>query len=321
MVSPGEYTLSRFFASIFLHGRCAAGLVPLVLLALLGGCATSGAVNPRDPFEATNRVVFDVNDGFDKAVLKPVAQAYRAVLPQPVRTGVRNFFGNLQDPWHGINNLLQGKVEDGLTDWFRFATNSTIGLGGVMDVASTMRMTKHNEDFGQTLGRLGLRERPLPRVAAVRSEHSSRWPRPHRGCLWIRGILASQTDRSTAPGGVAQLAVRPGPRQLSRRRPGSPKASSRRRRSTGIRLCATRICSVAETCSTTAIRRPSRVETRRGTPRPERAWKPSRPAGSLRTGTYNKRAQGAMAVSSAVRGPLRIQREWCSRSCRQTMRR
>jgi phospholipid-binding lipoprotein MlaA len=160
MVSPGEYTLSGFFASIFSRGRCAAGLVPLVLLALLGGCATSGAVNPRDPFEATNRVVFDVNDGFDKAVLKPVAQAYRAVLPQPVRTGVRNFFGNLQDPWHGINNLLQGKVEDGLTDWFRFATNSTIGLGGVMDVASTMRMTKHNEDFGQTLGVWGFESGP-----------------------------------------------------------------------------------------------------------------------------------------------------------------
>jgi phospholipid-binding lipoprotein MlaA len=160
MALPGEFTLSRFFASMFSRGRCVAALAPLVLLALLGGCATSGAVNPRDPFEASNRVMFDVNDGFDKVVLKPVAQAYRAVLPQPVRTGVRNFFGNLQDPWHGINNLLQGKVEDGLTDWFRFATNSTIGLGGVMDVASTMRMTKHNEDFGQTLGVWGFESGP-----------------------------------------------------------------------------------------------------------------------------------------------------------------
>lgn len=160
MVSPGNFTLSGLFAAGLARGRGAAVLAPLVLLALLGGCATSGAVNPRDPFEATNRVVFDVNDGFDKVVLKPVAQAYRAVLPQPVRTGVRNFFGNLQDPWHGINNLLQGKVEDGLTDWFRFATNSTIGLGGIMDVASGMRMTKHNEDFGQTLGVWGFESGP-----------------------------------------------------------------------------------------------------------------------------------------------------------------
>ncbi len=133
-----------------------AALVPLVLLALLGGCATSGPVNPRDPFEASNRVVFEINDGMDKALLKPVAEVYRAMLPQPVRTGVRNFFANLQDPWHGVNNLLQGKIEDGLTDWFRFATNSVIGLAGVIDVASSMRMTKHNEDFGQTLGVWGV---------------------------------------------------------------------------------------------------------------------------------------------------------------------
>jgi len=136
--------------------RCATALVPLVLLALLGGCATSGAVNPRDPLEPANRAVFEFNDGADKLVFKPVAQVYRAVLPQPVRTGVRNFFANLQDPWIGINNLLQGKIEAGLTDWFRFATNSTMGVVGIVDVASSMRMTKHNEDFGQTLGRWGV---------------------------------------------------------------------------------------------------------------------------------------------------------------------
>jgi phospholipid-binding lipoprotein MlaA len=140
--------------------RCAAALGLLALLALLGGCATSGPVNPRDPFEATNRAVFEFNDGVDKAFIKPVAQAYRAVLPQPVRSGVRNFFANLQDPWIGVNNLLQGKVEEGLTDWFRFATNSTMGLGGVMDVATTMRMNKHNEDFGQTLGVWGFQPGP-----------------------------------------------------------------------------------------------------------------------------------------------------------------
>jgi phospholipid-binding lipoprotein MlaA len=141
-------------------GRGATALALLALLAVLGGCATSAPVNPRDPFESTNRAVFEFNDGVDKAFVKPVAQAYRAVLPQPVRSGVRNFFANLQDPWIGVNNLLQGKVEEGLSDWFRFATNSTIGLGGVMDVATGMRMSKHNEDFGQTLGVWGFQSGP-----------------------------------------------------------------------------------------------------------------------------------------------------------------
>lgn len=150
MVSMADSGLST------LSGRWVAALAALGLLALLGGCAASGPVNPRDPLEATNRAVFEFNDGLDRAVIKPVAQAYRAALPQPVRTGVRNFFGNLRDPWIGVNNLLQGKVEDGLTDWFRFATNSTIGFAGVIDVASDMRMTKHNEDFGQTLGVWGV---------------------------------------------------------------------------------------------------------------------------------------------------------------------
>ncbi len=157
MASPGDITLSATLSACrLLRLRGALTLAPLALAVLLGGCATSGPVNPRDPLEASNRVVFEFNDGLDRAVIKPVAQAYRAVLPQPVRTGVRNFFGNLQDPWIGVNNLLQGKVEAGLTDWFRFATNSTMGFAGVIDVASSMRMTKHNEDFGQTLGVWGV---------------------------------------------------------------------------------------------------------------------------------------------------------------------
>jgi phospholipid-binding lipoprotein MlaA len=128
--------------------------------AALGGCATSGAFDPRDPFEPANRVVFEFNDGVDKAVIKPVAQAYRAVLPQPVRDGVRNFYGNLWDPWIGVNNLLQGKVEWAISDLFRFAVNTTFGLGGINDVATDMRLDKHNEDFGQTLGRWGIETGP-----------------------------------------------------------------------------------------------------------------------------------------------------------------
>ncbi|MCC6611479.1 MAG: VacJ family lipoprotein [Burkholderiales bacterium] len=128
--------------------------------AALGGCATPALVDPRDPFEPANRAVFEFNEGLDRTVIKPVAQVYRAVLPQPVRTGVRNFYGNLWDPWIGVNNLLQGKVEWAMSDMFRFAVNTTFGLGGINDVATDMRLEKHNEDFGQTLGRWGIEPGP-----------------------------------------------------------------------------------------------------------------------------------------------------------------
>jgi phospholipid-binding lipoprotein MlaA len=125
------------------------------LVTALGGCATS-ANNPADPLEPLNRKVFAFNDTVDKAVLKPVAQGYRAVVPPLARTGVTNFFSNLEDPWISANNLFQGKVESALGDFLRFVFNSTIGLLGVLDVASEMGLEKHNEDFGQTLGRWGL---------------------------------------------------------------------------------------------------------------------------------------------------------------------
>ncbi|MBX6393582.1 MAG: VacJ family lipoprotein [Burkholderiales bacterium] len=125
-------------------------------IALLGGCATTGAADPRDPIEPVNRAVFEFNDTVDRAVLKPVARGYKAVLPEPVRTGISNFFSNLRDPWIGLNQLLQGKVEEGVTDFMRFVVNTTFGLAGIFDVASEGGMEKHDEDFGQTLGVWGL---------------------------------------------------------------------------------------------------------------------------------------------------------------------
>lgn len=129
-------------------------IAALGLVLGLSGCASTG--DPRDPIEPVNRAVYTFNDGVDRAVMKPVAQGYRAVLPSPVRTGVSNFFANLRDPWTAINQLLQGKVEAGLTDFMRFITNSTFGVAGLFDVASEAGMAKHNEDFGQTLGVWGL---------------------------------------------------------------------------------------------------------------------------------------------------------------------
>jgi phospholipid-binding lipoprotein MlaA len=118
----------------------------------LGGCATT---NPKDPFEPFNRAMFSFNDAVDQAAVKPAAQAY-SHLPSFVQTGVGNFFGNLGDVWTAVNDLLQGKVADGVTDIMRVAVNTTFGLGGLIDIGSEAGMTKHKEDFGQTLGKWGV---------------------------------------------------------------------------------------------------------------------------------------------------------------------
>jgi phospholipid-binding lipoprotein MlaA len=122
----------------------------------LAGCATMRAPDERDPWEPVNRATFEVNETLDRALLKPVAEGYRFVLPSEVRTGVRNFFANLNDPWIAVNQLLQGKVEEALSDVWRFIVNSTFGIGGIFDIASDMQMPKHNEDFGQTMAVWGL---------------------------------------------------------------------------------------------------------------------------------------------------------------------
>lgn len=131
------------------------GLLLLGALTALGGCATTGG-NPGDPLESYNRAMFKFNDGVDKAIIKPVASGYKAVLPEFARTGVSNFFSNLGDIWIGINNVLQGKIGAGASDFGRFAINTTAGIFGLFDVASNAGLEKHNEDFGQTLGRWGI---------------------------------------------------------------------------------------------------------------------------------------------------------------------
>jgi phospholipid-binding lipoprotein MlaA len=141
---------------IIIRRLAAAALAALAL----SGCATQRAPSPLDPFEPVNRAVFEFNDSADRFVFKPVAEGYRAVLPDVVRTGVRNFFSNLRDPWIALNQLMQGKVELALSDSWRFIVNSTFGLGGLMDVATDMRLPKHNEDFGQTLGVWGVETGP-----------------------------------------------------------------------------------------------------------------------------------------------------------------
>ncbi len=132
-------------------------ILSVCILLVLSGCASTQYVeNERDPWQGFNRAMYGFNDGLDRAVLKPAAQGYKAVAPDFVETGVRNFFENLDDISVAANNLLQGKVSNSASDIGRFVVNSTLGVLGLFDVASSMGLTKHDEDFGQTLGAWGM---------------------------------------------------------------------------------------------------------------------------------------------------------------------
>jgi phospholipid-binding lipoprotein MlaA len=125
---------------------------------LLGGCATTN--NPRDPFDKLTRARSPFHEGAARNALKPVATAYKEVTPSFVQTGVNNFFGNLSDLWSSLNNFAQLKGQDGMNDFTRFAVNSTLGLAGVLDIATPAGLRKHNEDLGQTLGYWGVPSGP-----------------------------------------------------------------------------------------------------------------------------------------------------------------
>lgn len=112
--------------------------------------------NPRDPWEPFNRKVTAFNDGLDDAVVRPVATAYQHVLPQMVRTGVTNFFGNISDVWSVVNNVLQLKPRESAEMAVRVGVNTVFGLAGLIDVATEMKIERHREDFGQTLGYWGV---------------------------------------------------------------------------------------------------------------------------------------------------------------------
>jgi len=122
------------------------------VLALLGACASGPTAHPSDPLEPLNRSVDRFNTAIDEAALKPLATAYQKHTPDPVRTGVRNFFGNLGDLWSVVNNLLQFKPKQALETSGRVAVNTVFGLFGVIDVASDMNLERNMEDLGQTLG-------------------------------------------------------------------------------------------------------------------------------------------------------------------------
>lgn len=174
--------------------RSAPALGAVAAAMLCTGCATT---TPGDPLEPVNRKVFAFNDGLDRAVLKPTATAYRKVVPAPVQTGVSNFFANLQAPWSSANLLLQGRARDSASAAARFGVNSTVGVLGLVDVASGWGLpARGSEDFGLTLGTWGLGTGPYMVL-------------PLLGPSNLRDALAMPVDSLGNPeGSIQDVAVR-----------------------------------------------------------------------------------------------------------------
>ena len=118
------------------------------------------ATQSSDPLEGMNRKVHSFNNLLDSVAFKPLAKGYKAVTPDIVEVGVKNFFANIGDIGTFVNNVLQFKIEDAAVDLARIGFNSTVGLAGLLDVASGMGLEKHSEDFGQTLGVWGVSAGP-----------------------------------------------------------------------------------------------------------------------------------------------------------------
>lgn len=148
-----------------MHGlmRPAKPVLVMVLALFLSACAHTGGGSEQadvDPWEPFNRSMFKFNENVDKAVVKPVAQGYRKVVPGGMRKGVGNVFRNLAEPTTVVNDVLQGKFGQAVHDSFRFVVNSTFGLLGWFDLATPLGLERHEEDFGQTFSKWGVGRGP-----------------------------------------------------------------------------------------------------------------------------------------------------------------
>ncbi|PZP54501.1 MAG: vacJ like lipofamily protein, partial [Micavibrio aeruginosavorus] len=136
------------------------GAVAVTAILGLSACASGPDGEIKDPLEGVNRGIFKFNDAVDTAVIRPVAKGYRTAVPQPARTGVRNFLQNLKTPQNLANDLLQGDIDGAGKTTTRFAANTLFGLGGIFDVAGKEGVAYQDEDFGQTLGVWGVGNSP-----------------------------------------------------------------------------------------------------------------------------------------------------------------
>lgn len=125
----------------------------LALALSLAACATT---QNRDPLEPMNRKIFGFNEAVDQVFIKPVAAGYAAAVPSFVQTGFGNVINNLKDVWSAVNLFLQGRPGEGVQEVMRVSVNSTLGFGGILDIATPMQLERHSEDLGQTLGVWGV---------------------------------------------------------------------------------------------------------------------------------------------------------------------
>ncbi len=146
--------------------RCLVVMLMLLGMSQLSACATtdtSDAESPYveyDPLEPLNRKIHGFNTVVDKAALRPLARGYRKVVPSPVRRGISNFFSNLTTPRSSLNNFLQGKPKRGFSELGRFIFNTTLGLGGFIDVAGAGGLERYDENFAETLSVWGVPDGP-----------------------------------------------------------------------------------------------------------------------------------------------------------------
>lgn len=187
-----------------------AGMRAAALLAIAVAVTGCASLSEKDPYEKYNRSMFSFNDAVDRNALKPVATAYKTVLPSFVQTGVNNFFGNLGDIWTGANNFMQGKGERGFSDLTRVMINSTFGLAGLIDIASDAGLQKHNEDFGQTLGYWGMPSGPyvmLPLLGPSTLRDTAALPVDIYADPWGNGMSSRAQNVGTVLRVVDQRAV------------------------------------------------------------------------------------------------------------------
>jgi phospholipid-binding lipoprotein MlaA len=147
-----------------LNARFARAALGVALALGASACVTLAPNSqrvPQDPWESWNRGVYRVNDKLDRAIVKPVTKGYVRAVPSPIRTGVSNFFANLETPTVMINDALQGKFLAAGNDLGRFLLNSTVGIGGILDPATPAGLARNDEDFGQTLGHWGVHPGPF----------------------------------------------------------------------------------------------------------------------------------------------------------------
>ena len=196
-------------------------VLPVLCAALVAGCAA--APSRDDPFEPMNRASYAVHQVVDGYVVKPVAQAYVDYAPKLVQTGIRNFFGNIDDFFSFINGMLQNKPEKAGNDLGRVITNTAFGFLGLIDIASDAGIPKGNEDFGQTFGYWGIPQGPylfIPVFGPTTVRDGTGWiirayttpvgyipDVPTRNILWGLGFLDLRASALQAESLVEQASL------------------------------------------------------------------------------------------------------------------